>query len=93
MNNEATQPIDDGGSAFPSHGSMGEVVHDGMSLRDWFAGQAMNMLLGGYDRDARRFKESLLHKPDPEGSSHAEMLAGDAYIIADAMIAARKARP
>lgn len=28
-------------TAFPSHGAMGEVVQDGMSLRQWYAGQAM----------------------------------------------------
>lgn len=28
---------DDGVPAFPSHGSMGEVAQQGMSLRDWFA--------------------------------------------------------
>ena len=33
---------DDGDTAFPSHGTMGEVNHEGMSLRDWFAGQAMH---------------------------------------------------
>lgn len=27
--------------AFPSHGSMGEVAHEGMTLRDYFAGQAI----------------------------------------------------
>ena len=26
--------------AFPSHWSMGEVIQEGMTLRDWFAGQA-----------------------------------------------------
>ena len=30
-----------GGPAFPSHGSMGEVAHEGMTLRDYFAGQAI----------------------------------------------------
>lgn len=30
-----------GGSAFPSHGSMGEVAQDGMTLRDYFATKAM----------------------------------------------------
>jgi hypothetical protein len=30
-----------GGPAFPSHGSMGEVSHEGMTLRDYFAGQAL----------------------------------------------------
>lgn len=27
----------DGGPAFPSHGSMGEVAHQGMTLRDYIA--------------------------------------------------------
>jgi hypothetical protein len=35
---------EDGGSAFPSHGTMGEVVQEGMTLRDWFAGNAMNRM-------------------------------------------------
>ena len=36
MSNE----FDTGGPAFPSHGSMGEVAHDGMTLRDYFAAKA-----------------------------------------------------
>lgn len=53
----------DGGPAFPSHGSMGEVSHEGMSLRDYFAAKAMVGLmtmcagkaqdLGGADDCAR----------------------------------------
>lgn len=31
--------------AFPSHGSMGEVVQEGMTLRDYLAGQAMLALI------------------------------------------------
>lgn len=31
---------DDGGSAFPHTNSIG-VLHPGMSLRDWFIGQAL----------------------------------------------------
>jgi hypothetical protein len=34
--------IDDGGPAFPRHAYDG---HDGMTLRDWFAGQALAGLL------------------------------------------------
>jgi hypothetical protein len=34
-----------GGPAFPSHGSMGEVVQQGMTLRDYFAAKAMQGLL------------------------------------------------
>ena len=32
---------DNGRPAFPSHGSMGEVTHEGMTLRDYFAAKAM----------------------------------------------------
>ena len=32
---------DTGGPAFPSHGAMGEVAHEGMTLRDYFAAKAM----------------------------------------------------
>lgn len=35
---------DDGGPAFPSHGSMGEVTHNGMSHRAYFAGQFLATL-------------------------------------------------
>lgn len=30
-----------GSPAFPSHGSMGEVAHEGMTMRDYFAAKAM----------------------------------------------------
>jgi hypothetical protein len=35
----------DGGPAFPSHGSMGEVAHEGLTLRDYFAAKAMQGLM------------------------------------------------
>jgi hypothetical protein len=35
-----TSPEDTGGPAFPSHGSMGEVAQQGMTLRDYFATNA-----------------------------------------------------
>ena len=31
--------------AFPSHGSMGEVTQEGMTLRDYFAAKAMQGIL------------------------------------------------
>jgi len=34
-----------GGPAFPSHGSMGEVAHEGMTMRDYFAAKAMQSLI------------------------------------------------
>lgn len=35
----------DGGPAFPSHGTMGEVNSEGMTLQAWFAGHALGSLL------------------------------------------------
>ena len=36
---------DDGGPAFPSHGTMGEVVHEGMSVRQYAIIQFIAALL------------------------------------------------
>ena len=89
-----TKPTDDGGSAFP-HGEIiasqydsagnfsGNIVHPesaGMSLRDWFAGMAIQGFCSAMSQD--------YGKRDAP-SRYAE----DAYDIADAMLAARKAKP
>lgn len=64
---------DNGGPAFPSHGSMGEVIQHGMTLRDYFAAMAMHVLFIGHRGNP----------PEPE------QVAEDAYVIADAMLAER----
>lgn len=79
-------PINDGGPAFPEHhyfdpgrGQYGQhmtasdVGCGGMSLRDWFAGQAL---------------AGKCAFPADSGIV-ADKLVAEAYIIADAMIAAR----
>lgn len=67
---------DDGGFAFPSHGSMGEVVCEGMLLRDWFAGMALQGLLAsGVSKDVPR----ALRRD----------IADRAYLYADAMLFAK----
>jgi hypothetical protein len=64
----------DGGPAFPStHPSYGR--EEGMSLRDWFAGQAMHAFL----------RNLPPHDVDEPYSTW----AGDAYEMADAMLKAR----
>lgn len=65
----------DGGSAFPSHGTMGEVVCEGMTLRDWFAGQA---LIG------------LARSEHFESNLKLDVLAKFCYEYADSMIAERE---
>lgn len=66
----------DGGPAFPSHGSMGEVTHEGATLRDWFAAHAS-------DADIRAAIDenpsAMLTRPQAR------------YAYADAMLRAREA--
>lgn len=82
-------PIDDGGPAFPTgpggdsmHGEDGRVWHQypatpGMSLRDWFAGQALVGLLSNSD---------WMRKLEQTQTPNVVM----AYRIADEMMFSRK---
>lgn len=75
--------INDGGPAFPPSGTPHPTdpskVATGLSLRDWFAGQA---LAGALARDgAMNSSVSTLHR---------EHFAARIYEIADAMLAARE---
>jgi hypothetical protein len=75
--------IDDGGPAFPQpETAHGNTVGDqfgqgGLSMRDWFAGQALCGILAAHAGDD-------IALPDPVNA------AKDAYNYADAMIEARK---
>jgi hypothetical protein len=77
--------IEDGGSAYPLpvHLSLEgdeHIAYPGMSLRDWFAGQAITGVI-------RQCAQDLRHRDD----APADYFAMKAFEIADAMIAARKA--
>jgi hypothetical protein len=75
-------PINDGGPAFPrpeSRGTSGAITlhgQNGMTLRDYFAGQA----LAGMFADRERL------------STNAQHFSHDAYLFADAMLAAREGK-
>jgi len=73
---------DEGGPAFPSNASDAwGGPQDGMSLRDWFAGQALaGMLAHGPHPD-------MSHLTEAQFLAH---VAGGAYSLADAMLEARK---
>ena len=78
--------INDGGPAFPGqpHGSDGMPCADhvpGMSLRDWFAGQALPTLLQAAVDDR------LQHEAGD--ATYAAMVARLSYQMADAMLAER----
>jgi hypothetical protein len=71
-------PSRDGGPAFPrsaaEHSQGGHYEQDGMSLRDWFAAQAMNGIIS-----VAPFKDGVTYR----------QVAGTCYEWADAMLAAR----
>jgi hypothetical protein len=66
-----SKQIDDGGPAFPVPYV---TLHTGMTLRDWFAGMAL------------QGRATRLGNPH----EHRDLLASDCYDIADAMIEARQ---
>lgn len=79
----------DGGMAFPCEqhetldGTWNQTFDPGMSLRDWFAGMALQGLLSA--DIAKKANPKLPAWCEPEDGE----LAGVAYGVADAMIKAR----
>lgn len=69
---------DDGGPAFPVLGKMSDgepyAQHEGMTLRDWFAGQAL---------------AGMLAHPTTNPGMTWDVYAEEAYYMADAMLKAR----
>jgi hypothetical protein len=77
--------INDGGPAFPSTiqyfpDDKNANEEQGMTLRDWFAGQALAGMISGLDAKS-------------EGSQAIKPIAAAAYDFADAMLAAREVKP
>ena len=76
-----------GGPAFPlhNHGTQTLGMHlSGMTLRDYFAAKAMQSILREY---RNVFEDATGDVGDP---TFPELLAKDAYIMADAMLKARE---
>jgi hypothetical protein len=79
-----SMPINDGGSAFPLYLPQDEGdIRDGMTLRDWFAGQALPL---AWELE-QKFPCGEDNSPSYKGT------ASRAFLFADAMIAARKEKP
>lgn len=102
-----SKKINDGGPAFPCEGGpeSGLYPDSGMSLRDWFAGMAMQEMIGSY-RMTMRGTEDAQTSSDADYTSFnrdmaidtnhktgepdgANEIASDAYVFADAMLKAR----
>lgn len=81
--------INDGGPAFPSHSGDPEMIDPrnriscgGMTLRDWFAGQALAAM-------ASTPKETT-EAANAAGMSRTDFVTECAYQLADAMLKARE---
>jgi len=86
---ESPKIIDDGGPACPRPG-----YNDGLTMRDWFAGQAIAGLLARQHGDVLPGADTEylgLRYPDGTLFGGAQAMAQDAYALADAMIAERQA--
>ena len=77
-----SEKINDGGPAFSQAAdATGYPAHTGMSLRDWFAGQALSGILAG------GFADTIPHD-DVNGGRDVAFFA---YQYADAMLKVREA--
>ena len=91
-------PINDGGAAFPRPVSFSEEggTHRGtlgMTLRDYFAGQALTQLIKREIREMRKDQVRMDCFGDDESEEipfHTSFIASESYAIADAMLAARE---
>ena len=89
----------DGGPAFPFPSGpepREDEFHDrcdGMSLRDWFAGQALIGLVASNVKYDPSGVGGPVYMGEGLLDSGAESLAIDAFAIADQMLAARKEQP
>lgn len=86
---------DDGGLAFPGqptyqtpHGAIGVTAQNGMTLRDYFAGQAVTGILPVYVAASVESIEAVAERVGYKGSLFG-LVAREAYALADAMLAER----
>lgn len=78
----AVKKIEDGGPAFPHMAADGHPDYRlGLTVRDWFAGQAIGAII-------RQCASDLQFRDGSETSE--QYFARKAYEVADAMLAARK---
>lgn len=67
--------IDDGGPAFPYWFEKGNTLYQGMTLRDWFAGMAL---------------QGLIVNQGDKSWNHQYEFTIQSFLLADAMLIARK---
>lgn len=100
LTTQSTEPnaatlSDDGGPAFAAAGPLDGDYVPGMSLRDYFAGQALKGAADAVceDLDAAEGESPLgIAQCYDDARAHAERHARAAYLVADAMLKARRRR-
>ena len=81
-------PLNDGGSAFPCDGQWGDGVPErGMTLRDWFAGQALAGELAS--TSTPESAGAIAEAAAKAGRAVEAQIALNCFKVADAMLAAR----
>jgi hypothetical protein len=75
-----------GGPAFPCHPGIENPIYDGMTLRDYFAGKAMQTMIS-----YRRTQFGTDNDDMVDWDEFFPIIAQEAYAMADAMLEARKA--
>lgn len=100
-----SEQIHNGGPAFPQQSvkwtdengmDMVELGSGGMSLRDWFAGQALIGLLAessAISKGCAQAVAEILARGENTPPTHGQITTKAAYFYADAMLAARKEQP
>ena len=92
-------PINDGGPAFPAQpmhkfpdGAIISLNQGGMTLRDYFAGQALAGVVPGIEHEVDKIDPDSKYYDQSSDQLH-QCAAIRAYCYADAMLAAREAKP
>ncbi len=78
----------DGGPAFPTNPHVDGTRYNGMSLRDWFAGMAMQGILSAANNEETC--GAILKTAQASNRSLREHIANNSYGIADAMLVERQ---
>lgn len=80
---------EDGGPAFPAPAYAANITDKGMTLRDYFAGQALTSVLSS-SGDLQTYYDYVMGSKGDNDIPSPDAMSKYSYEIADAMIAARK---
>ena len=85
-------PINDGGPAFPAPAYAANITDKGMTLRDYFAGQALTSVLDS-SGDLQTYYDHVAGSKGDNNIPSPRAMAKYSYELADAMLAEREEKP